>query len=219
MPLSAAGSLRDIGARFNVGQDLATAAGIASWPALYIAQNLETAYREKNQLPASAKIAGLTPEELALKDGGSFLVAFVRGEISSVLDLSDRDAIKPFCQRIASFDLSRRASSLARSLGAKPPQLIRTAAMLQRAALSPKWRVIPMQFEVPAPSQVFGELVQSAGYEAMTYQSSQGGGQCVVVFPPRFADSASFVELLPGYPHEVTTPRLDHDTWRTLVTP
>ncbi|MFZ2507919.1 MAG: RES family NAD+ phosphorylase [Steroidobacteraceae bacterium] len=218
-PLSAAGSLRCSGGRFNVGQDLGIAIGTASWPALYIAEDFETAFREKFQVPSASKSTGLTPEELALQDSGSYLVALLRGEIHSVLDLGDREALKPFCQKIAQFELPGRVRTLARSLGVRPAQLVRSPALLQRMVLSSKWRVIPTQFELPAPSQVFGELVQSAGYEAMTYQSSQGGGQCAVIFPTRMAESSSYVELQEGYPEQVRLPRLDRNTWHLLTSP
>lgn len=218
-PLSAAGSLRAIGGRFNVGQDLGTAIGMAPWPALYVAQDLETAYREKYQIRFSHHASGLTPEELALQDPNSFLVAYLQGEIRSVLNLSDPNAVKPFCQKIGTFELPRKAMTLARKLGVKQPRLVRSPSALHRLILSPKWRVTPTQFELPAPSQIFGELVQSAGYEAMTFQSSRGGTQCVVIFPVNFAVSGSLVELKEPYPHQVELPRLDRDTWRELTTP
>ncbi len=218
-PLSAVGSLRGIGGRFNVGQDLGAAVGTAPLPALYVAQDLETAYREKFQVPVVSHVAGLTPEELALQDPSSFLVAFLRGEIHSVLDLGDREALKPFCERIAQFELPSRVRTLARSLGIRPAQLVRSPAILQRVALSSKWRVIPTQFDIPAPSQIFGDLVQSAGYEAMIFRSSQGGGQCAVIFPARMSESSSFVELHDGYPEQVALPRLDRETWPRLIAP
>jgi hypothetical protein len=217
-PLSAAGSLRGIGGRFNIGQDLGTALGIAPWPALYVAQDFETAYREKYQIRTSRDTSGLTPEELALQDPDSFLVAYLQGELHSVLNLSDLAALKPFCQKIGTFELPRRVAALARQLGFKRPQLVRSPAALHRLILSPLWRVTPTQFELPAPSQIFGELVQSAGYEAMTYQSSRGGAQCVVIFPVNLAVSGSFVELKGTYPHQVELPRLDRDTWQALAT-
>lgn len=218
-PLSAAGSLRNIGARFNVGQDLASAVGIAAWPALYAAQNFETAFREKFQISASRLAAGLTPEELALQDRDSFLVAFLQGEMRTVLDLSDAEALKPFCKKIGAFEVPRRALALARKLGIQPPQLVRNPSMLRRLLLSPKWRVTPIQFELPAPSQILGELVQSAGFEAMTFTSSQSGELCLVIFPMNLAHSSSFVELKAPYPHKVDIPRLDRDTWRALTSP
>jgi len=65
MPLSSAGSLTGFGARFNAGMDLDPGT-LKPWPALYLAEDYETAYREKFQIKSSQTIEGLKPEELAL---------------------------------------------------------------------------------------------------------------------------------------------------------
>ena len=46
-PLSAAGSLAEYGGRFNIGRDVDKTMR-APWPSLYLGENFETAYREKN---------------------------------------------------------------------------------------------------------------------------------------------------------------------------
>ncbi|MGE0030712.1 MAG: RES family NAD+ phosphorylase [Steroidobacteraceae bacterium] len=211
-PLSPAGSLRGVGGRFNIGQDLGLA-GFASWPALYLAEDLETAYREKFHCRASSATAGLTPIELALQSKAGFLVAPIQGHISSILDIDDADSLRPFCSLIGKFTMPAKVRTLAKALRIHEPQLVRSPRLLQRAVLSRRWRAVPMQFDFPAPSQVFGNLVKDAGYEALLYKSSQNGKRCLVVFPERLVNSDSFVDVTGDCPKEITTERLDQFTW------
>jgi hypothetical protein len=57
-PLSPAGSLNGIGGRFNIGRDLDRARGQA-FPCLYIAEDVETAYREYFGAPLTSRVGGL----------------------------------------------------------------------------------------------------------------------------------------------------------------
>ena len=72
------------------------------------------------------------------------------------------------------------------------------------------WRVLPIQFGLPSPSQILSELVRAADFEAIAYQSSKGAGVCVAVFVDRLAPG-SFVELTGNAPPGAIT-RLDVDT-------
>ena len=65
-PLSCAGSLQAIGGRFNAGHELDDNT-LNPWPALYLAEDFETAFREKFQLSSTDLTAGLSPNELALE--------------------------------------------------------------------------------------------------------------------------------------------------------
>jgi hypothetical protein len=67
--LSPAGSLTHVGGRFNFGRDI-DEARFAPFPALYIAEDFETAYREYYGLSKGATAGGLTPEELSLENKG-----------------------------------------------------------------------------------------------------------------------------------------------------
>jgi hypothetical protein len=58
-PLSAAGSIKALGGRFNIGSDLDRARGLA-FPCLYLARDVETAYREYFGAPLSSRSAKLT---------------------------------------------------------------------------------------------------------------------------------------------------------------
>ncbi len=211
-PLSPAGSLRGIGGRFNVGDDLRSA-GFDSWPALYLAENAETAYREKFQCPAGSLHKGLSPEELALQIEGGFSVAIVKGRIQSVLDTSDLRSLQPFCDLIRRFALPANVRELAAQLRIGRPYSVRTPYQLQRALHSPTWRTVPTQFDIPSNSQVFGGLTKDAGYEAILFRSSKHSGRCLALFPDRLMASDSYVELSGAYPAQVDVPRLDRASW------
>src|SRR5215469_13537750 len=64
-PLSVAGSLKGEGGRFNIGGELSPAA-FTAFPALYVAEDYETAFRERFAGPSSAKPGGLSAQEFAL---------------------------------------------------------------------------------------------------------------------------------------------------------
>ncbi|MBM4218977.1 MAG: RES domain-containing protein [Gammaproteobacteria bacterium] len=211
-PLSPAGSLRGIGGRFNIGIDLSTAT-FNTWPALYVAENLETAFREKFHLPAVSMIHGLTPEELALQSRDGYLVAYLNGRIESILDLGDTKALEPFCNVIKRYAIPKKAREVAKQLGMQAPLLVRSPSLLQRTVLTRKWRAIPTQFDLPSASQTFGGLVRDAGYEAIIFKSSQNAQRCVAIFPENLTASASYIELTGSYPVQVNLPRLDRSTW------
>ena len=77
-PLTCAGSLQALGGRFNAGCEL-DANTMRPWPALYLAQNFETAYREKFQLASDVQVDGLTPQELSLEGAVSHTTVLLMG--------------------------------------------------------------------------------------------------------------------------------------------
>ena len=77
--LSPAGSLRWVGQRFNFGADI-DPARFAAFPALYLAENFETAFREYHGLPKDGLIDGLRPDELSLEDRGNWATLQVTGD-------------------------------------------------------------------------------------------------------------------------------------------
>ena len=87
MPLSSAGSLTGYGGRFNPGTDLDPGT-LMPWPALYLAEDYETAYREKFQIKSSQTIDGLKPEELALQNGRSHSTVLLQGRIDRAFDMT-----------------------------------------------------------------------------------------------------------------------------------
>jgi hypothetical protein len=93
--------------------------------------------------------------------------------------------------------------------------MVQNAGQLFEAIFRYNWRTLPIQFGIPAPSQVFAELVRAAGYEAILYRSSKGQGKCLAVFPDKM-DSASYIELVDSSPATVQHRRLDANTSEDL---
>ena len=214
--LSAAGSM-EVGGRFNVGRDLDPRV-FPPFPALYIAEDFETAYCEKFGAPSkSSGTAAFKGQEFALRHPGSFTSVELVGEVLQLFDLTATRSLGPFTKVISSFSISADLAALAKKLGIKPPWLATTPSVLRRTLLAPHWRGMPAQFEIPANSQVFGRLLIEAGFEGVLYPLSKGSGLCIAVVPESLAAGESYVELADESPAGVRVTRMDSETWRGLV--
>ena len=209
-PLSARGSVRGYGGRCNIGAEVGDGS-ISAFPALYLASDLETAYREFYQIDPKPGIEGLAPEDFAPRRPGCFLVTQIQGRLEHVFDVNNLSALQPYVKILASFSHPRGMQQIARSLRL-PPGLIRGASGLRRSVLSKNWRSLPSQFDVPANCQILGRFLCDAGFEGIRYPSSKSGNPCLAVFPRNLRHSGSFVELSGGYPYQVQTPRLDAES-------
>jgi hypothetical protein len=94
-PLSVAGSLRGDGGRFNIGNELSPGA-FTAFPALYIAEDYEAAFRERFGGPSTPRAGGLSAQELALRSPRSFTQVRLRGHIENLIDVGQLDALRPF---------------------------------------------------------------------------------------------------------------------------
>lgn len=211
-PLSAAGSLKNFGGRFNIGADVDNAIR-SPWPALYIASDQETAYREKFGMAKDDCIDGLSAEELTLTPGGSYSAVRLDGHLELVFDLAQKGALEPFCKVLRKISLPVEAIRLQKRLKIPgPPAMIRSAVRLIQETLVVNWRILPAQFGNPAVSQILAGLILDAGYEAIRYPSTKSDGECVAVFPHRLASDASFVMMADDAPASVRHTRLDLST-------
>ena len=216
-PLAATGSLKGWGGRFNIGIDVDKAIP-APWPALYIASDHETAYREKFGISKDDRVDGLTAEELALQKDGSYSAIRLNGHLSLVFDLSQASVFEPFCKVLRKISLPAEAVKLRTRLKIPRPQaaMIRSAARLMHEVMVVNWRTLPAQFGNPSVSQILAGLLLDAGYEAIRYPSTKGSGECVAVFPHRLASETSFVELADAAPASAQYTRLDLSTAEVL---
>lgn len=208
-PLSAKGSvLNDPGGRFNVGDIDKTK--FPHFAALYIAEDRETAYKEKFGLSQQKeKHSGLTAEELALTHHTSIAIVTLKGEVSLVMDLTCEDYLKDFFSLIEKIKLPDHFVERANQLNIDPSLPIKTIQELLDKLLQPNWRDMPMRFDVPAYSQIFGQLAYVAGIEAILYPSKITQRNCLAVFPENFIQSDSFIEIVDEAPGEVKYKRLD----------
>lgn len=209
-PLSAAGSLTGIGGRFNAGTEIESQT-FSPWPSLYLASDQATAYREKFQIEAGQMVEGLSPEELALTPGKSYTTVSLNGKLSRVFPLTSA-TLGPVARVLSKIKMPDRAEQIKKKLQIMPNDLrmMTTGKQLHDAAAVHNWRVLPIQFGLPAPSQILSELIRAANFEAISYQSSKSGGTCLAVFVDRIAPG-SFIEVS-GHAPDHATVRLDETT-------
>lgn len=208
-PLSMAGSVRRDGGRFNIGATL-NPATYSPFPALYLAEDFETAYRERFGLKRTSAVGGLTAEEVTLRRMTSFTHVKLQGSIDAIIDIGRPEALKAIVSVIARFKIPKNVLSMARAMGLRPPGLIRTTAGLQRHILHPNWRVQPSQFDLPANSQIFGRLCVAAGVHGILYPSTKNDSRkCLALFPQNWRSSDSYVEFVDTPPAQTGETRLD----------
>jgi RES domain-containing protein len=215
-PLSCAGSLQAVGGRFNAGCELDDNT-LNPWPALYLAEDFETAYREKFQLASTALTDGLKPDELALEHAVGLTTIFLNGRIENVFDMTSFVTLNSVGKLFREVKIPKEASQLAKRLNIKDASkvMIQSGQQLHTAIVKNNWRVWPMQFGIPAPSQTMAELIKAAGFEGILYPSSKGPGRCLVVFPENLSD-LSHIDLIGPAPSAATITRLDSFTAASL---
>ncbi len=207
-PLSPKGSVLRDGGRFNIGREVGDGA-FKSFPALYVASDLEVGLREFYQIDKKHRKSGLTREEFALRREGSFTAVEVSGRLEAVFDIGRIEALRPFVDIVSRFKMPSRVVQLAQKLKLPPPRLVRSPSELRRVLTTKNWRAWPVQFDLPATSQVFGALLRDAGFEAVLYPSARADGRCIAVFPENLRDSQSYVEVTSAVPPGSSTTRLD----------
>lgn len=216
-PLSAAGSLLGCGGRFNPGSDLEQGT-LAPWPGLYVAEDYETAFQERFQMRSDELRNGLTSLEMALQPMTSHVTVMLDGRLTRIFDATSPEKLESVAKVLGKIKLPERARQLRKKLQIAQNVLfmIRTGKQLYEAVLNHNWRRLPVQFDLPAPSQVLAELIRSAGFEGILYQSTRGSGRCLTIFPEQLMEG-SFIALADKPPHENTVARLDASTAEVLA--
>lgn len=181
-PLSIAGSLRSEGGRFNIGGRLNPAA-FAPFGALYIADSHATAFAEKFDMRRGEMRDGLSAQDLALRTPASYSFVAIDGLIERCFDVGDRAALEDVVRIMAKFRTPPRVYRLARTIKKVPPGLVQTAPRLQSELLHSTWDTLPMHFDLPSNSQIFGRLVHAAGFHGIAYPSGRSPGRCLALFP------------------------------------
>lgn len=209
-PLSPVGSLKGIGGRFNIGSDLDRARG-QQFPALYIAEDADTAYLEFFGGAPDASAGGLKIQEFALRRKSSFTTFMLRGRVENVLDLRTSHSLKAFARIIATFEWSTDTRRFARSIGVPLRTLMRTPGQIHtRILLSPgDWRSEPQLFGIPAANQILSRYVFGAGFEGVIYPSQQGGNTCLAIYPENLA--GTHIEITGGAPAQAKHLVMDKD--------
>lgn len=210
-PLSVLGSLIDPGGRFNIGE--INPAQFSPFPALYIAVDKDTALQEllSQNIPPGKESDAL---DSALINPHSVTVVSLSGYLDSIVNLRHPATLEAFVHLIKDFSIPNHLINMAKAMRLTPPLLVRDRTGLLEVLLQPNWRGWPMQFDVPAPCQIFGQLVARAGIEGILYPSKFGGKDCLVVFPQNFEGADAFIQLDDPLPPGVKVHRLDSTTWR-----
>lgn len=203
-----------IGGRFNPGAGLDPDT-MTPFAALYMAADYETAFREKFQIASTSNVDGLSPSELALEQGASHSTVQLRGSLHYLFDMTVRN-LEPVAAVLRKIKMPPRAQTLKKKLSTRDPRMVSSGAELYRTALEFNWRQGPVQFGLPAQSQVLAEFIRAAGFEGIHYKSSKGPGQCIALFPDRMQD-ASYIELADSSPPEVRYRRLDLESATVLA--
>lgn len=212
-PLSSVGSLKSIGGRFNYGEHIDQAT-FTAFPALYIAETDEVARAEYFQPPDPS--IDLDPEDFLLMKPGSYSVVALRGHLTTVFDLRKKTNVRDFLKIINKFTISERVKKIGQ-IADESYGLLKTDKDLLDSLMEPSWRFLPMQYDVPSNSQIFGEIVRSAGFQGILYDSVRSRGSCLAVFPQNLDRHDVYVELVPPVPRELRLTRLDWTTWRELI--
>jgi len=207
-PLSSIGSFLN-GARFNIGDNLENS-NFNSFPALYIAAGEETAQIEKFGKPQTDT---LDQNELALRKPNSYVVLNLDVNLNNVFDLTKAINLKDFNKIISKYKVPEEISDIAKKIGLDKPQLITKTADLKKMLLA-NWRYFPVQFNLPAYSQMFGRLVKDAGYEGILFPSTQKtNGKCLCVFPENLNPSSE-IKISDDCPSFIKDNILNIETWK-----
>lgn len=197
-PLSSRGSiLNDPGGRFNIGD--IDELKFARFPALYIAENFEVAYRERNQVQPSYTTEGLTADELSLTNKGSTVDLLLEGSIKSVIDLTKKQNLNAFYEIIKEIKLPKFLEKKSKQLNIPVMYHVKSLEELRLSILKDNWREMPMQVDIPANSQIFGQLAYASGIEGIVYPSKMSSKKkCLAVFTENFKNSSSYVKIQDG---------------------
>jgi hypothetical protein len=126
----------------------------------------------------------------------------LQGTVEQIIDIGDLEALRAFTTVLKAFPVPRNVLEFARELGLRQASwLIRSPSSLQRHLLHPNWRMMPVQFDLPANSQIFGRIAVAAGLHGILYPSAkQAGKRCLALFTQNWPNSRSFVEVSDGVP-------------------
>ncbi len=93
------------------------------------------------------------------------------------------------------------------------PRTAKTIDDLYASLLQRNWREIPSTFDIPANSQIFGQLVRDAGIDGIIYPSTKTGKDCLVLVPENFLGGDAYIQLDDEPPHQDVIKRIDATNW------
>lgn len=213
-PLSTIGSIKSFpGGRFNIG-DIDTER-FPKFPALYLAEDTPTAFLEMMGLKPETIIDGLTGQELAA--AGNFSHFIVQGNLTNILDLTNVETLRQFHSHLKNIELPIYYRKKANQLKISPMLPINNLEELRKTLFAEDWRLMPMQFDTPANSQILGQIAHSAGIEAILYPSVKTKQKALAIYPENFINSDAFIKITGPVSETVIHTRIDKDTYKNFI--
>ena len=212
-PYSSIGSTTQVGGRFNIGE-MIDAVGDSPFPALYIAEDRDTAYREKFGVTPRKSSAELSPLDFAVIPRVSTTSVFFHGVIHNVIDITKQSNLAEFCKIIAKFKMSPGVLRLAKKAQQAPMELIKDPKKLIASFHQIEWRAWGTQLGIPSNSQVFGRFVYEGSYSGILYRSVRGKGRCLALFPENLVQGDSSLSLVDNPPASTIPKSITGEQWR-----
>jgi hypothetical protein len=157
----------------------------------------------------------LTNIDFALQKNAGFSVVPVSFCLDRVLDLRKLASLRKFVDLTKNFKISKDLKEMAKRLQLSLPAFAKEPIELRNIILEKDWRYSPMQNDVPANSQILGQLVMEAKIDGIVYPSKMTGKAAVAVFTRNFQLGDSWVELEGDLPTGVTR-RIDLTNWKII---
>lgn len=94
---------------------------------------------------------------------------------------------------------------------------VKSLTELQKTLFAENWRLMPMQFDAPANSQVLGQIAHSAGIEAILYPSVKTNEKVLAIYPDNFHNSDALIEIKGTVAETVIHTKLDKNTYKNFL--
>lgn len=214
VPLSTTGSVLSFpGGRFNIGK--IDTERFPQFPALYLAEDTETAYLECMGISRNEQMEGLSATELAA--AGNFSLFNIIGKLTRVLDLTKKETLANFYEIIKDIQLPIYFRREANQLRINPCLPVSSLNQLYETITIENWRFAPMQLDTPANSQIIGQIARSAGLEAILYTSARNNHRSLCILPDNFENSEAYLEIAGTVADTVVGNRLDKETYKSFL--
>jgi len=213
-PLHTVGSIKSYpGGRFNIGE--IDSKRFPKFPALYMAEDTKTAYVEMMGISPDMGSDGLTGNELAVAVNFSHFI--ISGNLTSILDLTNPKSLQQFYSQIKQIKLPIYFKNRAAKLKISQMQPVESLEKLRKTIFAEDWRLMPMQFDSPANSQIIGQIAHSAGIEGILYPSVKTNKRAIAIYPENFINSEAFVEIKGNVADTVRDKKIDKNTYKKYL--
>jgi RES domain-containing protein len=213
-PLSAVGSLRWVGGRFNFGVDI-DSDRFPAFPALYLAEDFGTALAERLGAASAVQWGGkITVADLALCGESSFTWVCVTGEIKNVFDLTVPQNLDSLVDVIKKFEISGELRALEAKVNMRYQTISSNSEELLKTFMVDHWRLFAAATDLPSNSQILGNMLCSAGFEAVLYRSVRTHQRNLAVFTRQLTNSESEIHAPTPQPAGVILSSLTSANWR-----